>query len=87
VGFGVNGRHWTVKVTGRDSFAGVMVMVQRHVGYRWVTIQRVVLNLNSVAHFTTNLRHGRWTVRAFVPSSETGPGYLAGLSHMQRIRA
>jgi hypothetical protein len=87
VGFGVNGRHWTVKVTGRDSFAGVMVNLQRRVGYHWVTIQRVVLNLDSVAHFTTNLRHGRWTVRAFVPSSETGPGYLSGVSHLQRIRA
>jgi hypothetical protein len=87
VGFGVNGRHWTVKVTGRDSFAGAMVMLQRRAGYRWVTIQRVVLNLNSVAHFTTNLHHGKWTVRAFVPSSETGPEYLSGVSHLQRIRA
>lgn len=87
VGFGINGRNWTVKVTGRDSFAGAMVLLQRRVGYRWVTIQRVVLNLDSVAHFTTNLRHGKWTVRAFVPSSETGAGYLSGISHPQRIRA
>lgn len=87
VGFGINGRLWTVKVTGRDSFAGALVMLQRRVGYRWVTIQRVVLNLNSIAHFTANLQHGRWTVRAFVPSRETGPGYLAGISHLQRITA
>jgi hypothetical protein len=86
VGFGINGRHWTVKVTARDSFAGSMVMLQRRAGYHWITIRRVVLNLNSVAHFTSRLRHGTWTVRAFVPSSETGPGYLAGISHLQRIR-
>ena len=87
VGFGVNGHRWTVKVTGRDSFAGTMVLLQRRVGYRWITIKRVVLNLDSVAHFSTRLGHGRWTVRAFVPSSETGPGYLSGVSHMIRIRA
>lgn len=87
VGFGINGRRWTVKVTGRDSFAGTMVLLQRHIGYHWVTIQRVVLNLNSVAHFTGKLRHGKSTVRAFVPTSETGPGYLSGTSHMVRITA
>jgi hypothetical protein len=52
-----------------------------------VTIQRVVLNLNSVGHFSPRLQHGKWTLRAFVPSSETGPGYLSGVSHMVRIRA
>src|SRR5919198_2280480 len=87
VGFGINGRRWTVKVTGRDSFAGSLVLVQRRAGSRWITIQRVVLDLNSVAHFTAKVRrHARWTVRAFVPTSETGPGYLAGVSHQVQIR-
>jgi hypothetical protein len=87
VGLGINGRRWTVKVTGRDSFTGSLVLLQRRVGYRWVTIQRVVLDLNSVAHFTTRMPHGRWTVRAFIPTGETGLGYLAGISHQVRIRA
>jgi len=87
VGFGLQGRRGTVKVTGRDSFAGSLVLLQRHVGSRWITIQRVVLNLNSVGHFTPRLKHGKWMLRAFVPSSETGPGYLSGVSHAVRIRA
>jgi hypothetical protein len=87
VGLGIQGRRWTTKVTGRDSFAGTVVFLQRRVGYRWVTVQRVMLNLNSVAHFTMRRHSGRWTVRAFVPTSETGPGYLSGTSHLLRIRA
>jgi hypothetical protein len=87
VGLGINGRRWTVKVTGRDSFAGSLVLLQRRIGYRWVTVQRVVLDLNSVAHFTTRLRHGRFTVRALVPTSQTGPGYLSGFSHQVRVTA
>jgi hypothetical protein len=30
VGFGLQGRRGTVKVTGRDSFAGSLVLLQRH---------------------------------------------------------
>jgi hypothetical protein len=86
VGFGHQGRRWTVKVTGRDSFAGSLVLIQRRSGDGWVTIQRVILNLNSVARFTTKMRHGTWTLRAFMPSREAGPGYFAGISNPLRIR-
>jgi hypothetical protein len=86
VGLGINGRLWTVKVTGRDSFAGSLVLLQRRAGYRWITVGRVVLNLNSVGRFRTHARHAHWTIRAFVPSSETGPGYMAGMSHAKAIR-
>jgi hypothetical protein len=87
VGLGVQGRRWTAKVTGRDSFAGSLVLLQRRAGSRWVTVQRVVLNLNSVAHFTMKRHRGTWTVRAFVSRTETGPGYLSGTSQALRIRA
>jgi hypothetical protein len=87
VGLGVQGRRWTVKVAGRDSFAGSLVMLQRRVGSRWITIRRVVLDLSSAAHFNAGLGHGRWTVRAFIPTTETGSGYLSGISHQIRIRA
>jgi hypothetical protein len=86
VGLGINGRRWTVKVTGRDSFAGSLVLLQRRVGYHWVTVGRVVLNLFSTGHFTSHVRHAHWRIRAFVPSSETGPGYMAGISHAVAIR-
>lgn len=86
VGLGINGRRWTVKVTGRDSFAGSLVLLQRRAGYHWVTIGRVVLNLYSTGHFVSHARHAHWRIRAFVSSRETGPGYMAGMSHTVAIR-
>jgi len=86
VGLGINGRRWTVKVTGRDSFAGSLVLIQRRAGYHWVTVGRVILNLSSIGHYISHTRHAHWTIRAYVPSSETGPGYMAGASHTVRIR-
>jgi hypothetical protein len=85
VGLGVNGRRLTVKVTGRDSFAGSLVLLQRRVSYHWVTFGRVVLNPYSTGRFITTARHAHWTIRAFVPSRETGPGYMAGISHAVAI--
>jgi len=86
VGLGINGRRWTVKVTGRDSFAGSLVLIQRRAGHRWLNVGRVILNLNSAGRFISHTRHARWTIRAFVPSIEAGPGYMAGVSHAVRIR-
>jgi len=86
VGLGHRGRLWTAKVTGRDSFAGSLVFLQRRVGSHWITVKRAVLNLGSVAHFTVRLPRGTWAVRAYVPTSQTGPGYLSGSSHVMRIR-
>jgi hypothetical protein len=86
VGLGINGRRWTVKVTGRDSFAGSLVFLQRRAGSHWVTVGRVVLNLTSVGHFVSRAHHAHWTIRAFVPSRETGPGYMAGVSNAVSIR-
>jgi hypothetical protein len=62
------------------------VLIQRRVGYHWVTVGRATLNLNSIGHFITHARHARWTIRAFVPTRETGPGYMAGHSHNVHIR-
>jgi|1186.fasta_scaffold25821_1 hypothetical protein len=87
VGLGHHGRVWTIKVTGRDTFAGSLVLLQRRAGSRWITVQHVILNLNSAARFKANMHHGKWTLRAYVPSRETGPGYLAGTSHTLRITA
>jgi hypothetical protein len=87
VGLGIQGRRWTTKVTGRDSFAGAVVYLQRRSGYRWITVSRVVLDVNSVAHFTVRRHRGTWTVRAYVPSGQTGPGYLSSTSHLVRVRA
>jgi hypothetical protein len=87
VGLGVTGRFWSTKVTARDSFAGSLVLLQRRSGSRWLTVKRVVLNLGSAAHFKARLPRGRWTVRMVVPSSETGPGYLTGISRMAHVRS
>jgi hypothetical protein len=87
VGLGVTGRFWSTKVTARDSFAGSLVLLQRRAGSRWITMKRVVLNLNSAAHFRAKLPRGRWTVRMFVPSSQAGPGYLSGISRSAHVRS
>ena len=80
VGFGISGRLYTTKVTARDSFAGSIVLLQRLAGHQWVTLQRVVLNLNSFARFSVRLPHGKSTLRVVAPASSLGAGYLAGTS-------
>jgi hypothetical protein len=86
VGLGTRGRHWTVKVSARDSFAGALVLVQRRVGSHWATVGRVVLGLNSSGHLTLRRSHARWTVRAIVPGGQLGLGYLTGISQLRSIR-
>jgi hypothetical protein len=85
VGLGISGRRFTTKVTARDSFAGSVVLLQRHAGHRWVTVQRVVLNLRSSARFAATLPRGSSMIRAVLPASEAGPGYLAGISKTLRV--
>jgi hypothetical protein len=80
VGFGISGRLYTTRVTARDSFAGSIVLLQRRTGYRWTTLQRVVLNLESFARFSVRLPHGRSTLRVVAPAGSLGPGYLTGTS-------
>ena len=73
-------------MTARDSFAGSLVLLQRRAGSRWVTVQRVALNLYSMGRFVPNLPHGRNLVRAVITSREAGLGYLTGISRTLIVR-
>src|SRR5262245_17283366 len=86
VGLGHVGRFWTTKVSARDSFAGSLVVLQRRSRTHWVTMKRVVLNLNSAARINARLPRGSWNVRAVISTSQAGPGYLSGTSRLVHVR-
>jgi hypothetical protein len=85
VGLGISGHRFTTKVTARDSFAGSLVLLQRRSGHGWVTVQRIVLNLNSAARFAAKLPHGTSLIRAVLPARAAGPGYMTGISKTLRV--
>jgi plastocyanin len=80
VGFGRSGRVFIAKVTSDLSYSGRFVWVQRHHGYRWKSVRRVVLGPNSRAVFRMALPHGRTPLRLVLPGGQAGAGYVAGLS-------
>jgi len=73
---------YRAKVTSDASYAGHVVAFQRYVPSvgGWVTIKRVVLGSTSSATFSVRLRLHISRVRAFLPTSQAGDGYLWGVS-------
>jgi hypothetical protein len=68
-------------VSGRSSFAGRLVQLQRLSRGRWVTVRRARLNAGSSAIFHARaLPHGRSTIRIAMSVNQAGAGYLAGFS-------
>ena len=80
---------FSTKVTGgagSTSFAGKVVFFQRRNGSgRWVTLDRVVLNVNSFARFKVKLPKGASYVRVYLTKTQAGPGYLDGVSTIRRF--
>lgn len=89
VGLGFQNRVFSTKVTGGSgstSFAGKIVYFQRRTGSgRWVTLQKVVLDVNSIARFSAVLPRGVSFVRAYLSHAQAGAGYLDGVSHIKRF--
>ena len=87
VGFGVNGRTFSAKVTARDSFAGSVAWFQMQTANgSWHRIALVVINQFSVAKFHVALKKGHtYTLRIYLPQQQAGPGYLYGASHTRRV--
>ncbi len=87
VGFGVNGRTFSAKVTARDSFAGSVAWFQMQTANgSWHRIALVVINQFSVAKFHVALKKGHtYTLRIYLPQQQAGPGYLNGTSHTRRV--
>ncbi len=72
-------------VTAARSFLGKRVFVQRQIARRWVTVARAVLR-RPAGQFGLTFRSGTFRLRALIPRTEVGPGYLAGLSAPLTIR-
>ena len=79
--FSASHRYGFVKVRTAGSLQGKSVFIQRFTRFhQWVTMRRVVLGNNSSKLFRFKLKRGRYTLRAFIPAKQAGPGYLDGLS-------
>jgi hypothetical protein len=70
----------STKVTAARSFAGKFVLVQRLTSTGVATLKKVRLDASSSATFRVRLHHGRNRLRVVMPSSQTAPGYIAGMS-------
>ena len=69
------------KATGARSFGGKFVYLQRRNAFgQWVSLKRVYLGATSSATFRARLPSGRSRVRLFMPATQAGPGYIAGIS-------
>jgi hypothetical protein len=90
VGLGYHRGRFSTKVTGgsgAESFAGKIVFFQRRsAGGSWVTLDKVVLDINSVAKFRARLPRGVSFVRVYLTRAQAGAGYLDGVSHVRRFR-
>ncbi len=89
VGLGYQQGIFSTKVTGgagATSFAGKVVFFQRRTaGGSWVTLDKVVLNLNSFAKFKVKLPKGASHVRVYITTVQAGAGYLDGASAIRRF--
>ena len=89
VGLGFQLGVFSTKVTGgagATSFAGKVVFFQRRTtSGRWITLDRVVLNVNSFARFKVKLPHGASYVRVYLTKTQAGGGYLDGVSTIRRF--
>ena len=89
VGLGYQQGIFSTKVTGgagATSFAGKVVLFQRrNSSNHWVTLDKVVLNLNSFARFKVKLPRGASYVRVYITRTQAGGGYLDGTSSIRRF--
>jgi len=89
VGLGYQQGIFSTKVTGgagATSFAGKVVFFQRrNSNGGWVTLDKVVLNLNSFAKFKVKLPKGASDVRVYLTKAQAGGGYLDGASTIRRF--
>src|SRR5207247_7169395 len=73
---------FSTKVTAARSFTGKFVLVQRLSSSGVLTLKKVTLDANSSATFRVRLHHGRPRLRVVMPSSQTAPGYITGMSNV-----
>jgi hypothetical protein len=76
---------FSTKVTGARSFQGKFALVQRVSSTGVTTMKKVTLDSNSSATFTVRLHHGRSRLRVVMPTSQTEPGYITGMSNVLNV--
>jgi hypothetical protein len=76
---------FSTKVTAARSFAGKFVLVQRLSSAGVATLKKVTLDANSTATFRVRLHHGSSRLRMVMPTSQTAPGYITGMSNVLTV--
>ena len=83
VGFGQSGSLFIAKVTSDLGYGGRFVIVQkRNAVGGWYSFKRVYLGTDSRAVFGLTLPRGRYVLRLALPPSQTGAGYVQGISRL-----
>jgi hypothetical protein len=73
-------------VTASRSLVGRTVVLQRRARERWTFVRRAVLR-RRIQRVQARLPDGVSRLRIVMPRREAGPGYLAGVSRVVRIRS
>jgi hypothetical protein len=76
---------FSTKVTAARSFAGKFVLVQRLSSTGVATLKKVTLDAGSSATFRVRLHKGRSRLRVVMPTSQTAPGYITGMSKVLTV--
>ena len=76
---------FSTKVMAARSFAGKFVLVQRLSSTGVATLKKVTLDASSSATFRVRLHRGRNRLRVVMPSSQTAPGYITGMSRVLTV--
>ncbi len=76
---------FSTKVTAARLFAGKFVLVQRLSSSVVATQKKVILDSNSSATFRVRLHQGRSRLRVVMPTSQTAPGYITGVSKVLTV--
>ena len=76
---------FSTKVTAARLFAGKFVLVQRLSSSGVATQKKVILDTNSSATFRVRLHQGRSRLRVVMPTSQTAPGYITGVSKVLTV--
>lgn len=77
---------FSTKVRAARSFAGKFVLVQRLRSTGVTTLKEVRLDTSSSATFRVRLHDGSSRLRVVMPSSQTAPGYITGMSNVLTFR-
>lgn len=77
---------FSTTAAGARSFVDKFVVLQRVTATGSATLKKVTLDASSSATFHVRLHKGRSRLRVVMPTSQTSPGYITGLSNVVTVR-